>query len=105
MIGGTCDGDFEPVRAAFAENFTLRGETGAAIFVTAGGRVVVDLCGGWTSAARVTPWQADTLVNIFSVGKGVACAARGRAGRDRRAGPGRTGETVLAGVRGGREAR
>ncbi len=72
MIGGTCDGDFEPVRAAFAENFTLRGETGAAIFVTAGGRVVVDLCGGWTSAARVTPWQADTLVNIFSVGKGVA---------------------------------
>jgi CubicO group peptidase (beta-lactamase class C family) len=71
MIEGTCDARFEQVRDAFAENFAARGETGAAICVTAGGRVVADLWGGWTTAARITPWQHDTLVNIFSVGKGV----------------------------------
>jgi CubicO group peptidase (beta-lactamase class C family) len=70
VIGGTCDSRFEPVRAAFCENFTQRGETGAAICVTIGGRVVADLWGGWTSAAKVTRWQPDTLVNLFSVGKG-----------------------------------
>ncbi len=69
MIGGTCDARFEPVRAAFAANFDSLGETGAAICVTAGGRPVVDLWGGWKSAARDAAWQADTLVNFFSVGK------------------------------------
>jgi len=71
LIGGTCEPGFEPVREAFAENFSARGETGAAICVTADGRVVADLWGGWTSASRATPWQPDTLVNIFSVGKGL----------------------------------
>jgi len=71
MIDGTCDASFEPVRAAFAQNFAARGETGAAICVTAGGRVVADLWGGWTTSARRTPWRPDTLVNFFSVGKGM----------------------------------
>jgi len=71
MIDGTCDASFEPVRAAFADNFAVRGETGGAICVTAGGRVVADLWGGWTTAAGITPWRPDTLVNFFSVGKGL----------------------------------
>jgi CubicO group peptidase (beta-lactamase class C family) len=42
------------------------------------GRVVVDLCGGWADPGRALPWRPDTLVNVFSVGKGLiaACAAR-----------------------------
>lgn len=71
MIDGTCDPAFEPVRSAFAENFAVRGETGAALCITAGNRVVADLWGGWTTPAQVMPWQPDTLVNIFSVGKGL----------------------------------
>jgi len=71
VIGGTCDIAFEPVRAEFAENFAARGERGAALCVTVGGRVVADLWGGWTTAARITPWRPDTLVNFFSVGKGL----------------------------------
>jgi CubicO group peptidase (beta-lactamase class C family) len=71
VIGGTCDARFEPVRAAFAANFDSLGETGAAICVTASGRPVVDLWGGWTNAARTCAWQPDTLVNFFSVGKGL----------------------------------
>jgi CubicO group peptidase (beta-lactamase class C family) len=71
VIAGACDSAFEPVLAAFAENFSVRGETGAALCVTAHGRVVVDLWGGWTSPAGGTPWAPDTLVDIFSVGKGL----------------------------------
>ena len=42
------------------------------------GRVVVDLWGGWADQAAARPWRPDTLVNVFSVGKGLiaACAAR-----------------------------
>jgi hypothetical protein len=48
-IHGTCDKAFWPVREAFAENFTSRGENGAAICVTAGGSQVCDLWGGPSS--------------------------------------------------------
>jgi CubicO group peptidase (beta-lactamase class C family) len=71
VIDGTCDPRFEPVRAAFAENFSSLGETGAAVCVTAGGQQIVDLWGGWTSTARNARWRPDTLVNFFSVGKGL----------------------------------
>ncbi|HEX5190331.1 MAG TPA: serine hydrolase domain-containing protein [Streptosporangiaceae bacterium] len=78
MIGGSCDARFEPVRDAFTANFESLGETGAAICVAAGGRPVVDLWGGWTTPARNAPWQADTLVNFFSVGKGLLAALAAR---------------------------
>ncbi|MGN6793873.1 MAG: serine hydrolase domain-containing protein [Streptosporangiaceae bacterium] len=78
MIGGVCDVRFEAVRAAFAANFDSRGETGAAVCVIAGGRPVVDLWGGWTTAARTSPWQPDTLVNFFSVGKGLLAVLAAR---------------------------
>ena len=84
MISGSCDRAFEPVRTAFAENFARRGETGGALCVMIGGRVVADLCGGWTAADRRAPWQPDTLVNIFSVGKGLmAVLAAGLTGSGR----------------------
>ena len=73
-IGGWCDPRFAGVREAFAANFAERGETGAAACLTVHGIVVADLWGGWAGSA---PWQRDTLVNVFSVGKGLvaACAA------------------------------
>jgi CubicO group peptidase (beta-lactamase class C family) len=76
MIGGRCDPRFAPVREAFAANFAERGEVGAAVCVVAGGRTVADLYGG--AAAPGRPWGPDTLVNAFSVGKGLTalCAAR-----------------------------
>lgn len=66
------------MREAFIGNFAERGERGAALCVTLGGRTVVDLWGGWADAARTRPWRPDTLVNVFSIGKGLTavCAAR-----------------------------
>jgi CubicO group peptidase (beta-lactamase class C family) len=77
-IGGAVDPRFASVRDAFAENFSTRGEIGASVCVVLDGTVVVDLWGGWRDRASQRPWERDTLVNVFSVGKAVAalCVAR-----------------------------
>jgi len=72
MIDGVCDPRFAAVHEAFAQNFAERGEVGAAVAISVDGRPVVDLWGGWADAARRTPWRSDTLVNFFSVGKGLS---------------------------------
>jgi CubicO group peptidase (beta-lactamase class C family) len=78
VIAGWCDPRFAAIRAEFTTNFTERGELGAAVCVSVHGRIVANLCGGWRDSACTQPWTADTLVNVFSVGKGLlaACTAR-----------------------------
>lgn len=77
-IDGFCDPRFARVRDAFADNFAVHGEVGAAVAVTIDGRPVLDLWGGYADAARRTPWRRDTLVNVFSVSKALTaiCALR-----------------------------
>lgn len=69
VTGFTSD-RFEAVKRAFTENFS-RGECGASLCVIVEGSVVVDLTGGWCDQERTIPWTHDTLVNSFSVGKGI----------------------------------
>jgi len=66
------DPAFVAVADAFRENFASRGERGAALCVIVDGRTVVDLWGG-------EGWGPDTLVNAFSVGKGLTAAVLGHA--------------------------
>lgn len=73
-IHGNCDQRFQGVRAAFDANFSERGEIGGAVCVMVGGEVVVDLVGGFADEEATQPWQHDSLVNAFSVGKGIATA-------------------------------
>lgn len=68
-IEGFVDRRFKPVRDAFLENFTHRGEVGAAVCIYEGGEPVVDLWAGEASPGR--PWQEDTISVVFSVTKGV----------------------------------
>jgi CubicO group peptidase (beta-lactamase class C family) len=77
-VEGHCDPRFGPLREAFRANFAERGELGAAVCVMISGHVVADLCGGWADQEHGRRWQPDTLVNVFSVGKGLvaACTAR-----------------------------
>ena len=77
-IGGWCDPRFADVREAFAANFADHGETGAAACLALHGTVVADLWGGRAGPGAARPWQRDTLVNVFSVGKGLiaVCTAR-----------------------------
>ena len=70
-VEGACDARFAAVREAFAGNFAERGDVGAALSVHVGGRKVVDLWGGHADRDRTRPWTADTLVNVYSVGKAI----------------------------------
>ncbi len=58
------------MRDAFAGNFEKHGEIGAAVAIAIDGRLIVDLWAGWADVARTLAWRRDTLVNVFSVGKG-----------------------------------
>lgn len=71
-IHGDCDGRFVAVRDALVRNFFERGELGAAVAVILDGELVVDIWGGWMDSARTRPWERDTLVDVFSVGKAIA---------------------------------
>lgn len=73
-IRGTCRPEFERVASSFATNFIEFGEVGAAVHVIIDGEPVVDLWGGHADAARTRPWDADTLVNVYSVGKAIVSA-------------------------------
>ena len=71
-IRGFCAAGFEPVRAAFAENFEQGLENGAAFAVTIEGETVVYLQGGWQDKAKTKLWDARTIVPVFSTTKPIA---------------------------------
>lgn len=71
-IHGDVANGFEAVREAFAENFAHRRELGAACCVYHQGEKVVDLWGGIRNKASGEPWQADTMVLVFSATKGLS---------------------------------
>jgi CubicO group peptidase (beta-lactamase class C family) len=71
-VQGKVSPGFEPVRDAFAENFARRGELGGACCVYYRGEKVVDLWGGVRDKATCEPWQADTMVIVYSATKGLA---------------------------------
>ncbi|RBL81266.1 carboxylesterase, partial [Streptomyces cavourensis] len=66
---------FEGVREEFARNFSERDEQGAAVAVTLGGELVVDLWGGTADPTRGTGWDGDTRQMIFSGSKGILATA------------------------------
>lgn len=74
-IYGTVEPGFERVADVFRENFTARGEVGAAFSVTQGGRTVVDLWAGKADPATDRGWDADTLNVLFSTTKGLVATA------------------------------
>ncbi|WP_420168659.1 serine hydrolase domain-containing protein [Streptomyces violaceoruber] len=70
-INGEVAPGFEPVREAFAANFTRHGDIGAAVCVYWHGRPVVDLWGGVADVDTGRPWGRDTLQLVYSATKGV----------------------------------
>ncbi|MFM8941685.1 MAG: serine hydrolase domain-containing protein, partial [Phenylobacterium sp.] len=68
-VQGTCDPRFEAVRQAFAGNLETGLDVGASFAATVNGAFVVDIWGGFADPARTRPWEADTLVNVYSTTK------------------------------------
>ena len=75
MVSGRVDERFARVREAFASNFADGLEVGAAVAVAVDGKIVVDLWGGHADAARTRAWEHDTIVNVWSVTKGIVALA------------------------------
>ena len=65
-VEGSCDPRFDAMRAILATNLASGADVGASAAVVLDGQMVVDLWGGWADEARTTPWQADTITNVWS---------------------------------------
>jgi CubicO group peptidase (beta-lactamase class C family) len=72
-IDGQCDDGFGAVKDAFASNFEHNGDVGASVAVTIDGELAVDLWGGTQDRAGTTPWERDTIINVFSTTKTMSC--------------------------------
>jgi CubicO group peptidase (beta-lactamase class C family) len=75
LIHGLCDPAFAAVRDALEQNLVEGDEIGEVVSVVVKGKTVVDLWGGYKDRARTQPWERDTLVCMFSVGKPIAILA------------------------------
>ena len=77
-ISGHCDPRFDKVAEIFSSAIESGFEIGASLAIEHQGKMVVDLWGGHQDQEKTKPWQEDTIVNVFSVTKGVVatCAAR-----------------------------
>jgi CubicO group peptidase (beta-lactamase class C family) len=67
-LHGTCDERFGAVREALAETLDDQ-DVGACAAVILDGELVVDLWGGYADSGRTTPWQRDTIINVWSTTK------------------------------------
>jgi CubicO group peptidase (beta-lactamase class C family) len=74
-VNGTVAEGFEPVEEAFAANFALLGERGAAVAVYRDGHRVVDLWAGTRDVDGTAAWEPGTAQIVRSATKGVAAAA------------------------------
>ncbi|MDG9677188.1 serine hydrolase [Micromonospora sp. DH14] len=71
QIHGDVADRYGRVADVFRDNFTARGEVGAAVTVYVRGRKVVDLYGGVADTRTGRQWDRDTPVVVFSCTKGM----------------------------------
>ncbi|MEM7342224.1 MAG: serine hydrolase domain-containing protein [Actinomycetota bacterium] len=68
-LSGTTDDRFQPlvdiVDAQLANGYDL----GSSLAVAVNGELVCDVWGGWADEAKTTPWEADTITNVWSTTK------------------------------------
>ncbi len=68
-VQGFSNAPFEKLVDVLAGTLDDGGDLGASVAVTVEGELVADFWGGWADAARTTPWQRDTIVNVWSTTK------------------------------------
>jgi CubicO group peptidase (beta-lactamase class C family) len=68
-VHGTCEPRFTPVIDALARQLADGKDVGASVAVYLHGEPVVDIWGGWADADKTTPWQQDTVTNVWSTTK------------------------------------
>ena len=71
-ISGVTAPGLEGVRDAFEANFREMDELGAGFAVIHRGELVASLTGGWADRQKTHPWEANTLVPVYSTTKGIS---------------------------------
>jgi CubicO group peptidase (beta-lactamase class C family) len=70
MINGYCEEKYNPVKKIFESYFLKQEEIGASFAVYKEGKPLVDLWGGLKNKDN-QKWEENTIVNVFSVTKGI----------------------------------
>ncbi len=71
-VHGRFDERFSEVAQVFAENIASGLDVGASFALSHEGEMVVDIWGGHLDEAKESPWQEDTIVNVYSSTKTVS---------------------------------
>ena len=71
-VHGTFDEAFRGVRDAIGDTLEQGLDVGACATVMVDGEVVADVWGGFADEARTTPWERDTITNVWSTTKTMA---------------------------------
>jgi len=69
MVQGFAQDRFAHVRDIMAASIASGADVGASFCATIDGETVIDIWGGWADEAKTRPWQADTIVNVYSTTK------------------------------------
>ena len=69
QIEGHIDDRFAAMSDLLSASIDDGGDVGGSVAVSLDGEMVVDIWGGWVDEAHSAPWQADTLVNVWSTTK------------------------------------
>jgi CubicO group peptidase (beta-lactamase class C family) len=70
-VQGEYDDRFTAVRDVLAANLDAGKDIGASVAVVLDDRMVVDIWGGFADEGRTTPWERDTITNVWSSTKTV----------------------------------
>ena len=69
QIEGHIDDRFAAMSDLLSASIDDGGDVGGSVAVSLDGEMVVDIWGGWVDEARTTPWERDTIVNVWSTTK------------------------------------
>jgi len=69
MVHGSSQDRFAHVRDIMAASLASGADVGASFCATIDGETVIDIWGGWADEAKTRPWEADTIVNVYSTTK------------------------------------
>lgn len=68
-LSGTSDDRFQPLVDILENQLASGYDLGASLAVAVDGELVCDVWGGWADEAKSTPWEADTITNVWSTTK------------------------------------
>jgi len=71
-ISGLCDPKFGAMKDILSRSIDSGDDLGASVAVTINGKFVVDMWGGWADTEKKTPWNENTITNVWSTTKTMA---------------------------------